>query len=136
MKEKIEAKIKVLETEKAYITDGVRITGNLAAEVQQIARTAFAQSQSTESIDERIDALIEGLQGVANHIIEAHNWVQAEVTKVDTKLEVLKSLVEEPVTSVVDDEESVKIDPEVARELLTEEVVEDDSVPVKDEKKE
>lgn len=95
MENKIKDKIEQIEAQKAYVLDGFRITNNLAIEVQQIIRTSFSDAQNTDSIDEKINKMIQGLQDVGNHVIEAHNWVSGETEKLNLKLETLKELLSE-----------------------------------------
>lgn len=95
MENKIKEKIATIQSEKSVVLDGLRVTQNLAVEVQQIARTAFATVQNTDSIDEKIENLVKGLQDSVNHVIEAHNWLQDQAVKFDMKIETLSELLSE-----------------------------------------
>lgn len=95
MKQKVEAKINKLNDQIAAENDAVAQTHAVAAAVIKAVQGVFAKVQATQSIDDRIGTLIEGLQGVVTIVEDKHNNLEAKIDKLKLQVETLESLLED-----------------------------------------
>lgn len=91
----IKDKKQELENERNEINDVVKATGELAELVQRTVTSGFQAANQSDSIDGRIQGLIQTLQSVANAAIEYHNDKEKAVNEIDIKLGVLNELLSE-----------------------------------------
>ena len=91
----IEKNLLKLKKQLKEINDVPKVTKEIAEMVQFIAQQGFKNSQTTESIDEKIQALIQTVQDLANTAINFHNKKEKEVEILNIKIELLEKIIEE-----------------------------------------
>jgi predicted transcriptional regulator len=99
----IKDKKQELENERSEINDVVKATGEIAELVQRTVTSGFQAANQSDSIDGRIQGLIQTLQSVANAAIEYHNDKEKAINEIDIKLGVLNELLSEELEESNDD---------------------------------
>lgn len=94
MKQKIQNKIDTLKEEIAVNNDAISQTHAVADLVIKAVQATFTKVQTTQSIDDRISALIEGLQGVVKIVEDKHNILEATIDKLRLQVDTLEALFE------------------------------------------
>lgn len=94
MKQKIQNKIDTLKEEIAVNNDAISQTHAVADLVIKAVQATFTKVQTTQSIDDRISALIEGLQGVVTIVEDKHNILEATIDKLRLQVDTLEALFE------------------------------------------
>lgn len=93
----IERKLEDLKRELVELNDVSAATKEIAERTQLLAQQGFQQSQTTDSIDEKIKVLIQTIQVLANEAIDFHNKKEKEVEILNIKIELLEKIIEETV---------------------------------------
>lgn len=81
--------LKILKNDK---NDAIEATKKVAITTAEKVQARFNQFSQTESIDERIQVLIEACREVVTYTEEFHNALEKEVHAVEMKVETLEEL--------------------------------------------
>lgn len=74
--------------------DGVEATKLVAQSIIELVQATFNKAQGTSSIDDRIQFLIEGLQGVVKIAEDSHNQLEKSVLDLKLQIETLENLLD------------------------------------------
>ena len=115
--------IKEFENSLETRNDGVEATKQVAQAVINSVQATFQSYQSTQSVDERLNLLIEGLRGAVKIVEDFHNGLEKEVDDFRLQIKTLEDLLDrvkkfeedagEQNVSIEDDGEKKSSDPKV-----------------------
>ena len=115
--------IKEFENSLETRNDGVEATKQVAQAVINSVQATFQSYQSTQSVDERLNLLIEGLRGAVKIVEDFHNELEKDVEGFRLQIKTLEDLLDrvkkfekeagEQNVSIEDDGEKKSSDPTV-----------------------
>ena len=115
--------IKEFENSLETRNDGVEATKQVAQAVINSVQATFQSYQSTQSVDERLNLLIEGLRGAVKIVEDFHNELEKEVDDFRLQIKTLEDLLDrvkkfekeagEQNVSIEDEGEKKSSDPKV-----------------------
>ena len=100
--ELVEKKLALLEKESQESNNGRRVLAELSQIVKSQVIESIKAANSTESIDDRIQTLVQGYQEILNKV----NQYQTEFIKINNTLQTKISVLEEVLDSYIENETS------------------------------
>ena len=91
----VEKKLKSLEEEKNISNDGSAVLGEISNSVKSRIFAAINSANESDSIDGRIQCLVEGLQGIIDYLNNFEEAFLRQNFVINTKVSVLEEIIDE-----------------------------------------
>ena len=95
----IEKKLATLENEKNQVNNGPAVLGKVSSDIKSRIFAAINSANESESIDGRIQALVEGMQGIIDHLNNFEEQFLRTNFIIDNKITVLEEVLDEYIST-------------------------------------
>ncbi len=101
--ELVEKKLLTLEKEKLEINDATQRIEEISTQLKTLIATAINTANETNSVDEKINSLVGGLQSIMNGITDYQLRHNTLLSSLNDKILVLEEILEEYIEAPVDE---------------------------------
>ena len=101
----VEKKIQMLEKQKTGANSGSEVLSQIGSEVKSRIFAAINSANESDSIDGRIQSLVQGLQGIIDFLNGYEEKFLKENFILDTKISVLEEIIDEYINAQTNEKE-------------------------------